>query len=94
MDIPPPRLYVLDDEAPQAVLAVAFEKRFAIESTEREGTKANTAPPAALLVPEAHDEDEVAEFDCKKEQFLIRKVDETPIAWAKLLLLDGNDDAL
>ena len=68
MDNPPPKLYVLNEEAPQVVVAVAFEKRLAIKSTAREGTRANTAPPAALLAPEAHDADEVVDFDSKKEQ--------------------------
>jgi len=85
---------VLDEEAAHVVLAVEFEKRLAIMSTAREGTRANTAPPAALLAPEAHDEDEVVDFDSKKEQLLTRKTDETPIAGTKLPLLDGNDEAL
>ena len=68
MDIPPPKLYVLNEEAPQVVVAVAFEKTLAIQWTERRGTRANTAPPAALLAPEAHDADEVVDFDSKKEQ--------------------------
>ena len=85
---------MLNEEAPQVVVAVAFEKKLAIKSTVGEGTRANTAPPAALLAPEAHDEDEVFEFDSKKEQLLTHKTDETPIAWTKLPLLDGNDEAL
>ena len=68
MDIPPPKLYVLDEEAPQVVVAVAFEKKLAIKSTAREGTRANTAPPAALLAPEAHDADEVVDLHAEKEQ--------------------------
>jgi len=68
MAIPPPRLYVLNEEAPQVVSTVAFEKALAKKSTSREGTRANTAPPAALLAPEAHDPDEVVEFDWKNEQ--------------------------
>jgi hypothetical protein len=68
MDIPPPRLNVLDDEAAQVVEAVAFEKTLAKNSTAREGTRANTAPPATLLAPEAHDADEVVELDSRKKQ--------------------------
>ena len=94
MAIPPPRLYVLNEEAPQVVSTVAFKKRLAKQKTLREGTRANTAPPAALLAPEAQDSDEVVEFDSKKEQLLTRKTDETPIAWTKLPPLDGNDEAL
>jgi hypothetical protein len=68
MDNPPPRLYVLDEEAAQLVEALEFAKALAIRPTAREGARANTAPPAALLAPEAHDPDEVAEFDCINEQ--------------------------
>jgi hypothetical protein len=63
MDIPPPRLYVLDDEAAQVVVAAAYARVLEKNSTAREGTRANTAPPAALLAPAAHDLDEVVEFD-------------------------------
>jgi hypothetical protein len=63
MDIPPPRLYVLDDEAAHVVVAVAVAKVLENNSTAREGTRANTAPPAALLTLEAQDSDEVVEFD-------------------------------
>jgi hypothetical protein len=63
MDIPPPRLYVLDDEAAQVVVTVAFAKMLEKNSTAMKGTRANTAPPAALLAPAAHDLDEVVEFD-------------------------------
>ena len=94
MDIPPPRLYVLDENAAHCTAVLESEKELENKSTAREGTRANTAPPAALLAPEAHDEDEVVELDSKKEQLLTRKTDETPIAWTKLPLLDGNDEAL
>ena len=94
MDTPPPKLYVLDENAAHCTAVLEFEKELENNSTAREGTRANTAPPAALLAPEAHDEDEVVDFDSKKEQLLTRKTDETPIAWTKLLLLDGNDEAL
>ncbi len=63
MDIPPPTLYVLDDETAQVVEAVAFTKVLEKNSTAREGTRANTAPPATLLAPEAQDLDEIVDFD-------------------------------
>ena len=63
MDIPPPKLYVLDENAAHCTAALEFEKELDKKSTAREGTRANTAPPAALLAPEAHDPDEVVEFD-------------------------------
>ena len=94
MDIPPPRLYVVNEEAPQVVVTVAFEKRLAIKTTAREGTRANTAPPAALLAPEAHDADEVVEKHSEKEQLFTCKTDETAITSTKLELFDGNDEAL
>ena len=94
MDIPPPKLYVLDEYAEHRTAVLESEKELDNNSTAREGTRANTAPPAALLAPEAHDEDEVVEFDSKKEQLLTHKTDETLIAWTKLPLLDGNDEAL
>ena len=80
MDTPPPKLYVLDENAAHCTAVLEFEKELENNSTAREGTRANTAPPAALLAPEAHDEDEVVDFDSKKEQLLTRKTDETPIA--------------
>ena len=84
---------MLDDEAAQVVVTVAFAKVLEKNSTAREGARANTAPPAALLAPEVHDPDEVVEFDCKKEQLWTRKTDETPIAEAKLrALFSGNDE--
>ncbi len=94
MDTPPPKLYVLDEYAEHCTAVLESEKELENNSTAREGTRANTAPPAALLAPEAHDEDEVVDFDSKKEQLLTRKTDETPIAGTKLPLLDGNDEAL
>ena len=80
MDTPPPKLYVLDENAAHCTAVLEFEKELEKKSTEREGTRANTAPPAALLAPEAHDADAVLEFDSKKEQLLTRKTDDTPIA--------------
>ena len=80
MDIPPPKLYVLDENAAHCTAALEFEKELEKKSTTREGTRANTAPPAALLAPEAHDADEVLDIHSKKEQFLTRKTDETPLA--------------
>jgi hypothetical protein len=54
---------VLDENAEHRTAAVEFKKEFENKSTVTEGTRANTAPPAALLAPEAHDPDEVVEFD-------------------------------
>ncbi len=68
MDIPPPKQYVLDDNAAHCTAIVEFVKELEKKSTAKEGTRANTAPPAALLAPEAHDVDEVVDFDWKKEQ--------------------------
>ena len=95
MDNPPPTLYVLDEEAAQLVEADEFAKTLAIKTTAREGARANTAPPAALLAPDAHDVDAVDEVDCKKEQLRTRRTDETPVAEATpSALLSGNDEAL
>jgi hypothetical protein len=85
---------VLDENAAHRTAVLESEKELENNSTAREGTRANTAPPAALLAPEAHDEDEVVELDSEKEQLLTRRTDETTIAWTKLPLLDGNDEAL
>ena len=63
MDIPPPRLYVLDEKAEHCTEALEFVKKTEKKSTVSEGTRANTVPPAALLAPEAHDSDEVVELD-------------------------------
>ena len=68
MDIPPPKVCVLDENAAHCTAVLEFEKELEKMSIEREGTRANTAPPAALLAPEAHDADEVVEVDSKKEQ--------------------------
>jgi hypothetical protein len=80
MDIPPPKLYVLDENAAHCTAVLEFEKELEKNSTEREGTRANTAPPAALLAPGAHDTDKVVEFDSEKEPLSTRKTDETPMA--------------
>ena len=63
MDIPPPKLYVLDENAAHCTAVLEFEKELENNSTAREGTRANTAPPAALLAPEAQDSDEIVDFD-------------------------------
>ena len=68
MDIPPPKLYVLDENAAHCTAALEFEKELEKIYTAREGTRANTAPPAALLAPEAHDADEVVDLHAEKEQ--------------------------
>jgi hypothetical protein len=68
MDIPPPKLYVLDENAAHCTEALEFEKELEKIYTAREGTRANTAPPAALLAPEAHDTDEVVDLHAEKEQ--------------------------
>jgi len=59
--IPPPRLYVLSEEAAHVTTAEQFANEFETVSTATEGTDKNTAPPAALLVSEAHDAEEVIE---------------------------------
>ena len=61
MDKPPPTLYVLSEEAAQFTTVEQFEKELETTSTATEGIEENTAPPAALLVPEAHDAEEVIE---------------------------------
>ena len=68
MDIPPPKLYVLDENAEHCTAVLEFEKELEKIYTAREGTRANTAPPAALLEPEAHDADEVVDLHAEKEQ--------------------------
>ena len=83
---------MLNEEAPQVVLTVAFVKRLAIKWTAREGTRANTAPPAALLAPEAHDADDVVDSHSIKEQLLTRKTDEKQIALAALEDFDNTNN--
>ena len=51
---------MLDDDAAQFTAAEEFENELEEMLTAADGTKQNTAPPAALLVPEAHDTDDVA----------------------------------
>ena len=60
MDKPPPRLYVLR-EAAHFTTDEQFEKELETTSTATEGAEEKMAPPAALLVPEAHDAEEVIE---------------------------------
>ena len=73
MDKPPPRLYVLDENAAHCTVALELEKELENKSTTSEGTKKNTAPPAALLAPEAHVSEEVVDVQFQKEQLFKRK---------------------
>ena len=91
MDMPPPTLYVLDENAAHCTRAVEFEKKLDLKSTAREGNKKNTAPPAALLAPEAHESEEVAEELLKKLQLLTCMLDETAVAGTKREIFNGND---
>ena len=59
--IPPPRLYVLSKKAEHFTTAEQLEKELETISTSTKGAEENTAPPAALLVPETHVADEVIE---------------------------------
>ena len=61
MDKPPPTLYVLSEEAAHVETVEQFEKELETTPRKTEGIEENTAPPAALLVPEAHDAEEVIE---------------------------------
>ena len=61
MDKPPPRLYVLSEKAAHFTTAEQFVKELETVSKATEGAEEKTAPPAALLVPEAHDAEEVIE---------------------------------
>ena len=52
---------MLSEEAAHVTTAEQFANEFETVSTATEGTDKNTAPPAALLVSEAHDAEEVIE---------------------------------
>ena len=56
-----------------------------------EGIKQNTAPPAALLMPEAHDVEEVAALQLLKVQLKTRTLDKRPIASDKFKKFKGLD---
>ena len=71
---------MLDEEVAQFVTAEAFENIFETMSTSTEGTEQNTAPPAALLAPEAHDAEDVIVLQSVKVQLTTRMLDERPIA--------------
>ena len=94
MDKPPPTLYVLDENAAHCTRAVEFERKLDLKSTAREGNKKNTAPPAALLAPEAHVSEEVVAELFNKMQLLTRMLDETPVAGTKLETFNGKDEEL
>ena len=67
--MPPPRLNVLDEDAAQFTAAEEFENELEEMLTAADGTKQNTAPPAALLVPEAHDTEEVTAMQSLNVEF-------------------------
>ena len=71
---------MLDEEVAQFATAEAFENMVEKIPMSTEGIKQNTAPPAALLMPEAHDVEEVAALQLLKVQLKTRILDERPIA--------------
>ena len=77
---PPPMLYVLDKTAAQSTTADEFEKSLEKMPTATEGTEENTAPPAALLAPGAHDAEDVTELQFMNVQLIMVTPDERPIA--------------
>ena len=91
MDRPPPTLYVLDENAAHCATAVEFETKLELKSTSTEGAKKNTAPPAALLEPEAQDAEEVVDALFNKLQLFTCMLDETAVAGTKLEMFNGND---
>ena len=94
MDKPPPTLYVLDPDDAHVTETEEFEMRLPTKSTAREGNKKNTAPPAALLAPEAHVSEEVVTELFNNMQLLTRMLDETPVAGTKLETFNGKDEDL
>ncbi len=94
MDKPPPRLYVLDENAAHCTTAVEFETKPELKSTSREGTRKNTAPPAALLAPGEQDSEEVIDALFDKKQLLTYNLDETPVAGTKSEEFNGKDEEL
>ena len=82
---------MLDEEVAQFATAEAFEKLFEKMSTSTEGTEQNTAPPAALLAPEAHDAEEVMALQWLKVQLTTCTLDERPIASDELETFKGYD---
>ncbi len=91
--IPPPRLYVLSEKAAHFTTAEQFAKELETVSTGTEGIEENMAPPAALLVPEAHDADEVIEKQLINVLLTTRKDDDRDITSKTLEELIGKDDA-
>ena len=71
---------MLDEEVAQFATAEPFENKFEKMSTSTEGTEQNTAPPAALLEPEAHDAEEAIELQLLNVQLTTLKLDKRPIA--------------
>ena len=88
---PPPTLYVLDADDAHVTETEEFDKRLPTKSTAREGAKKNTAPPAALLAPEAHESEEEVDELFKKVQLLTCMLDKTPAAGTKLEIFNGKD---
>ncbi len=82
---------MLDEEVAQFATTEAFEKMVEKMPISTEGIKQNTAPPAALLMPEAHDVEEVAALQLLKVQLKTRILDERPIASDKLETFKGFD---
>ena len=82
---------MLNDEVAQFATAEAFEKMVENMSTSTEGNEQNTAPPAALLVPEAHDVEEVIALQLVKVQLTTRMLDKIPIVSDELRAFKGFD---
>ena len=82
---------MLDEEVAQFATAEAFEKIVEKMPMSTEGIKQNTAPPAALLMPEAHDVEEVAALQLLKVQLKTRTLDERPIASDNFKTFKGLD---
>jgi DNA-directed RNA polymerase subunit H (RpoH/RPB5) len=89
MDNPPPRLYVLDENAEHCKNMSESEKELESTRTSSEGTNPNAAPPAALLEPEEHDEEVLMSEHIRKEQLLTRIKDETTIVRSIFAEFDG-----
>ena len=92
MDNPPPKLYVLEENAAQCTTVCELEIKLDTKSTTRKGTAKKKAPPAALLEPEAQVVAEVIDEQLKRKQLLTRKTLRTPIEGKPLDALEENDD--
>ena len=80
-----------DEEVAQFATTEAFENMVEKMSTSTEGNEQNTAPPAALLAPEAHDVEEVIALQLLKVQLKTRTLDNRPIASDELETFKGFD---